>query len=146
MWLSRACHAVVVQKCLVGIACYGSSAVSAQLSEQCVRRIAEHERRRSFLPDTMLVGPSPSRTLLLLPLLLGALADTAPAATAARSLPSGAVIAGYTNQGNASTILHAVCHAGHVFPRHLFNHTCGPNKCSWRTGRPGRQRPDLVVH
>ena len=38
--LSGACHALLLQKCLVGIGCYGSSAVSAQLSEQCVRRIA----------------------------------------------------------------------------------------------------------
>ena len=57
----------------------------------------------------MLVGPSAAQTLLLLPLLLGVLDDiAAPAATAARSLPSGAVIAGYTNQGDASTILRAV--------------------------------------
>ena len=32
---SGACHAVLLDKCAVGIACYGSSAVSAQLSEQC---------------------------------------------------------------------------------------------------------------
>jgi chitinase len=44
--------------------------------------------------------------LALLALL--AAASAAPAAAASHRLPSGAVIAGYTNQGNASTILHAV--------------------------------------
>ena len=34
--------ALLLQKCALGIACYGSSAVTAQLSEQCVRRIASH--------------------------------------------------------------------------------------------------------
>jgi hypothetical protein len=54
---------------------------------------------------------------LLLPLLLLLCAlDAAPSMAAAvtRTLPSGAVIAGYTNQGNASTILRAVDHGVNV--------------------------------
>ena len=40
-----------VHKCVVGIACYGSRAVSAQLSEQCVRRTAsQRERGLTALP------------------------------------------------------------------------------------------------
>ena len=39
VWRSGACHALLLHKC-VGIACYGSSAITAQLSEQCVRRTA----------------------------------------------------------------------------------------------------------
>ena len=51
MWRSGACQAVLLHKCLVGIACYGSSAVSAQLSEQCVRRTAsQRERGLTALP------------------------------------------------------------------------------------------------
>ena len=41
MWRSGACHALLLHKCLVGIACYGSSAVTAQLSEQCARRTCQ---------------------------------------------------------------------------------------------------------
>jgi hypothetical protein len=51
VWRSGACQAVLLHKCLVGIACYGSSAVSAQLSEQCVRRIpSQRERGLTALP------------------------------------------------------------------------------------------------
>ena len=60
---SGACPAAHL--CVVGIACYGSSAVTAQLSEQCVecvRRTASQRGRglTAFVPDLASLLPADS--------------------------------------------------------------------------------------